>query len=313
VTREQMAALMRERTPGRGRRPGFSASAYDPRMTGPDDARDVNRLWFARLVARPEPEIDLALGALHIAAEGRQDRGAPFDPAASLETLDALADRIRIHVDERDPAERLLEVLHQVLFGELGFRGPRFAEGHDPDHSRLDLVLERRVGLPISLAVVELEVAWRLGLPLFGIGLPGHFIVGGPGDLLIDPADRGRLLTRDDCQALMRRALGEGVLLNAGMLRPASRREILARMLRNLRAAHLARRDWPSALGAVELLAIIEPTDLDHGRDRGLLLGRVGRYTEALAELRRYQEARPDAFDHDDVAKVIGIFGGRRN
>src|SRR5687768_17928197 len=87
------------------------------------------------------------------------------------------------------------------------------------------------------------------------------------------------------CQALMRRSLGEGVLFNAGMLRPAGRRDILTRVLRNLRAAHLAARDWPAALGAVELLAVIEPIDPDHGRDRGLLLGRMGRFNEALAAL----------------------------
>jgi regulator of sirC expression with transglutaminase-like and TPR domain len=97
------------------------------------------------------------------------------------------------------------------------------------------------------------------------------------------------------------------------MLRPASRREILARILRNLRSVHLARRDWPSALGAVEMLAVVEPLEPDHGRDRGLLLGRMGRYSEALGLLRRYLDERPDGHDTDDVRQVIGIFGGRRN
>jgi regulator of sirC expression with transglutaminase-like and TPR domain len=97
------------------------------------------------------------------------------------------------------------------------------------------------------------------------------------------------------------------------MLRQTGRREILARILRNLRSVHLARRDWPAALGAVELLAVVEPTSPDHVRDRGLLLGRVGRYSEALALLRRYLDERPEGGDADDVRQVIGIFGGRRN
>jgi regulator of sirC expression with transglutaminase-like and TPR domain len=111
----------------------------------------------------------------------------------------------------------------------------------------------------------------------------------------------------------MRRSLGEGVLFNAGMLRPAGRRDILTRVLRNLRAAHLAARDWPAALGAVELLAVIEPIDPDHGRDRGLLLGRMGRFNEALAALSRYLDERPDGHDAGDVRQVMGIFAGRRN
>jgi regulator of sirC expression with transglutaminase-like and TPR domain len=173
--------------------------------------------------------------------------------------------------------------------------------------------VERRIGLPISLAVVELEVAGRIGVPLWGIGLPGHFILGAPGGVLIDPAGGGRRLTPDDCQALVRRALGERVLLHSGMLRPANRREILARMLRNLRIVHLAQRDWPAALGSTELLAVVEPTDPEHARDRGLLLGRMGRFSDALTQLEMYVAERPEATDGADVRRVMGIFGGRRN
>jgi regulator of sirC expression with transglutaminase-like and TPR domain len=272
-------------------------------------ARDANRARFARLIARPEADIDLSEGALLIAADGRPD----FDPAPSFASLDALAELVRLRVDAGDPPEAIISRLHDVLYVEAGFRGAAPAATADPDLSRLDRVIDRRRGLPISLAIVELEVAERLGVPLNGIGLPGHFLVGGPDGRLMDPADGGRLLSRDDCQALLRRSVGEGVLLNAGMLRPVGRRQILARMLRNLRAAHLARRDWPSAYGAVSLLEVIEPTDPDHGRDRGLLLGRMGRFTEAIALLGQYLEERPDSADAQDVQQVMSIFAGRRN
>jgi regulator of sirC expression with transglutaminase-like and TPR domain len=277
-------------------------------MSGPEAARAANRSRFARLVARPEPEIELARGALLIAAEGRE----PLDPDPWMTELDDLADRVRIHLDLGDDPDRALDTLHAVLYRELRFQGPR-RPVPDADLSRLDRVLERRVGLPISLAIVELELGWRLGLPLHGVGLPGHFIIGGPDGLLLDPAGGGRRLTRDDCQVMVRRSLGEDTLLHSGMLRPTGRRQILARVIRNLRAAHLASRDWPSALGATELLRIVEPTAPDHVRDRGLLLGRTGRYSEAVAELRDYLADRPDATDRDDVTQVIGIFGGRRN
>jgi regulator of sirC expression with transglutaminase-like and TPR domain len=97
------------------------------------------------------------------------------------------------------------------------------------------------------------------------------------------------------------------------MLRPVGRRQILTRVLRNLRAAHLARRDWPSALDAIDLLLVLEPTDPEHGRDRGLVLGRMGRFTEAMRALRRYLAERPDANDVADVRQVMAIFGGRLN
>ena len=276
---------------------------YDEATHAPTQAK------FARLVATPEADLDLAVGALTIAADGRPD----VEPGPTLAILDALAERVRLRLDAGDPQGIVVDRLHDVLYRETGFRGPTAAEFHDPRNSLLDLVAWRRVGLPISLAIVEMEVAARIGLVLHGIGLPGHFIVGTTDGMLMDPAGGGALLRPDDCQALIRRALGEGVLFHAGMLRPASKREILTRVLRNLRSAHLAARDWPAALGSVELLAVIEPLDPDHGRDRGLLLGRMGRFGEALTALSRYLEERPDGHDAADVRQVMGIFAGRRN
>lgn len=273
------------------------------------DGRTAVRARFARLAARPETEIELAVGMTLIASIG----GAPLDEDAVRQQLDAIADRVRIRLDVGDPAATILGRTHDVLYRELDFRGPTAAEYGHPANSLVDEVLDRRVGLPISLAIVELEVATRLGLALVGIGLPGHFIVGGPEGLLFDPADSGRPLTPDDCQALIKRAIGDGVLFHAGMLRPTGRREILARVLRNLRAAYVARRDWPAAVDAIDLLLVLEPTDPEHGRDRGLLLGRMGRFGEAVAALRTYIDERPDASDAADVRQVMGIFAGRRN
>ena len=277
----------------------------------PDQAalRAANRGRFARIVARPDAEIDLAGGALCIAADGRPG----LDPAPTLAALDDLAGRVRLRVDRGDDDAVTIERLHDVLYREVGLRAPTAAEFHDPLNSDLDRVVARRIGLPISLAIVELEVAWRIGLALHGIGLPGHFIIGGPNGALIDPAGGGRALTPDDCQALIRRSLGESVLFHVGLLRRAGRREILARVLRNLRSVNLARRDWPAALGVVDLLLVVEPTDPDHGRDRGLLLGRMGRFSEAIACLARYLEERPDGHDVHDVQQVVAIFAGRRN
>ncbi len=275
----------------------------------PEDVRAALRARFGRQVAGPDVDIDLAAAALTVAADGRPG----LDPAPTMRALDGLAGLVRIRLDAGDPADRRLDRLHGVLYREAGFRGPTPADAGDPELSFLDRVVERRRGLPISLAIVELEVAARVGIELHGIGLPGHFILGAPGGVLIDPAGGGRRLTPDDCQALLRRTLGEHVLFHAGMLRPIGKRRIIARVLRNLRAAHLERRDWPAAYGAVSLLEVLEPTDPDHGRDRGLLLGRMGRFSEAVALLGQYLEERPDASDSLDVRQVISIFAGRRN
>jgi regulator of sirC expression with transglutaminase-like and TPR domain len=271
--------------------------------------RGANRARFARLVARTDAEIDLARGALLIAGDARAD----LDSEASIAILDRLAERVRVRLDRGDPPDLVLDRLHDVLYRETGFRGPTAADYHDPRNSHLDRVLVRRIGLPILLAIVELEVAWRLGLGLWGIGLPGHFIVGGPDGLLVDPAGAGRRLTADDCRTLVRGALGENVLFHAGMLRPATRRSILARVLRNLRSVYLAERDWRAAVGIVELLEIVDPSDPEHRRDRALLLGRMGRFSEAIAGLERYLDERPEGHDRAEVRQVIGIFAGRRN
>jgi regulator of sirC expression with transglutaminase-like and TPR domain len=273
-----------------------------------DNARAANLARFARLTARPESDIDLAQGALLIAAHGRPE--LRFEP--TLAALEALAERTRIRLDRGDTRGTVLDRLYDVLYAEAGFRGPTAAEYHDADNSLLDRVVERRIGLPISLAIVALEVGRRVGLSLHGVGLPGHFLVGALDGTLVDPTN-GQRLTPDDCQALLRRALGDRILFHSSMLRPSGRREILARVLRNLRTVHLAERDWPAALGIVDLLAVVEPVNPDHGRDRGVLLGRMGRFSEAIVLLSRYLDERPDESDADDVRQVIGIFRGRRN
>jgi regulator of sirC expression with transglutaminase-like and TPR domain len=294
---------------GDARRVGLAARVTIRNVIDDDAIRAANRARFARLIAQPEDAIDLARGALTIAADGRPD----VDPDRTLVALDELAERVRLRLDVGDAETHVVDRLQDVLFRESGFRGPTAAEFHDPRASLLDVVTVRRVGLPISLAIVELEVAWRIGLDLVGIGLPGHFIVRTPDGVLLDPTGDGRRLTPDDCQALLRRSIGDGVLFHSGMLRPNGKREILARVLRNLRSAHLAARDWPAAIGAVELLLVIEPTDPDHGRDRGLLLGRMGRFNDAVVALSRYLQERPDGHDVADVRQVLGIFAGRRN
>jgi len=275
-----------------------------------------------RLVGRPDPLIDLAEVCACIAEEA-----SPGMRQESLTgELDALAERVRARLPGplraaatpeagiRTPAELMgiLVGLHQELYERIGLRGaPR--DAWEPRHCYLADVLELRRGLPISLAVIELEVGWRLGLPLFGVGLPGHYLIGGPDGLLIDPYHDGRRVSPSDCEALMQEATGRAVELRRSMLRPASKQETVARILGNLRGIYLSRREWGSAIWVLELLVLLEPHDPDLRRDRALLYGRAGRFTAAVVGLDRYLLERPEAPDAVEVRIARSIFGGRRN
>ncbi len=280
------------------------------------------RARFAELVAMPDPLIDLAAVCACIAAE----TDPASSPRALHDELDMLAERVRSVLPPglRDAAHReagirtpaaldvILDGLHHVLYDDLALRGaPR--DAWEPRHTYLAEVVRFRRGLPIALGVLELEVGWRLGLPLYGIGLPGHFILGGPDGRLIDPYDRGRSLSPDDCERLMEEALGHAVPFRRSMLRPASRHEIIARILGNLRGIYLARREWAPALAMLELLVILDPADPALRRDRALLYGRCGRFTDAVRGLDRYLAELPEAPDRDEVRIARSIFGGRRN
>ncbi|MDA8201725.1 MAG: transglutaminase-like domain-containing protein [Chloroflexi bacterium] len=295
----------------------------DPFPREPRAARlPALRAPFAGIVARPDPFIDLAAACACIAAEA--------DPASTprvlADELDAIADRVRATLPQelrpcarrdsgiRTPYElnAIFDALHEVLYVEMGLRGAA-RDAWEPRHAYLGDVLRLGRGLPIALGVIELEVGWQLGLPLFGIGLPGHFILGGPDGRLIDPYDRGRTLSEDDCAHVMRQALGRPVAFRRSMLRPATRREIIARILGNLRGIYLSRREWAPALATLELLVILDPRDPALRRDRALLYGRCGRFTDAVRGLDRYLEEMPEAPDRDEVRIARGIFGGRRN
>ncbi|MGC8634027.1 MAG: SirB1 family protein [Candidatus Limnocylindrales bacterium] len=294
-------------------------SARDPRRASQPPAL---RAQFAELVARPDPLIDLATACACIAAETDADS----DPRTLHETLDALAKEARGELTpalrqlaRRDSGIRtaaeldaILAALHRCLYDELGLAGaPR--DAWEPRHAFLADVLRLRRGLPIALGVIEIEVGQRLGLSLFGIGLPGHFIVGGPDGRLVDPYGGGRTLAEDDCERVIHEALGRRVPFRRSMLRPATNREIIARILGNLRGIYLSRREWGPALAMLELLVILEPGDAGLRRDRALLYGRCGRFSDAVQGLDRYLQEMPEASDQEEVRIARAIFGGRRN
>ena len=237
---------------------------------------------FAELVQRPEAEIPLDEGALLIAAHAYPG----LDVAREQARLDGIA---------AGCASATLDGLRQHLFGVLGFKGntERYA---DARNSFLNDVLERRTGIPISLAVVAMEVGRRIGVPLEGVGMPGHFLVrhGADPALLIDPFGGGRLLDVGDCERLFRSMHGPDVPFDAALLAPVGPRAILARMLANLRQLYLATGNAAS-LGWVLRLRVSIPARTPHElADVASAQAAVGLFAEAAATLEAIADLLPD-------------------
>jgi regulator of sirC expression with transglutaminase-like and TPR domain len=263
----------------------------------------IPRDRLAELISRPDAEIDLAAGALLIAAEEYpQLSDAPY-----LRRLDLLAERVRDRLGSETAPVLVLSELCRVLFQEEGFRGNAEAY-YDPRNSFLNDVLDRRLGIPITLGIVALEVGWRVGLPLSGLNFPGHFLIRYEGEvarLLVDPFDGGRVRWEDEGQELLDRVYGGMVRMRDEFLAPASRLDILARVLTNLKGIYLNARDDERALCAVDRILLLRPRSAVELRDRGLLLARAGRPGEAVADLERYLDSSPAAPDAQRVRSLI--------
>lgn len=270
----------------------------------PSCRRDRARRRFAALASRPDGEIDLAEGALWISAE--ENPGLEVEGwLAHLEDLAAeLAPRMAAVPDGPGVDLARLDLLRRFLFEEKGFRGD-CEEYYSPDNSLLDRVLERRRGIPITLALVMMEVGRRVGVPLLGVGFPGHFLVRHARhlDLLLDPFGGGRMVTPEDCRKLLARVCGE-LPFHPRLLRPVSHRCMLHRMLNNLRGIYLARGEAERTLSVLDRILLLTPDDAVHLRERGLMLLRGGD-PAGLEDLARYLDVEPEAPDRESLGTLL--------
>lgn len=222
------------------------------------------------------------------------------DIAAARAAIESLAERVRAGREGRLPA------LLRVLFEEEGFRGD--AESYDePSNSSVARVLARRRGMPITLSIVTIEVGRRAGLDLSGIGLPGHFVVGGsdlPGGRYLDPFDGGEVGDAEQLSGRLAAIFGAPVALGEDTLQADPPRAILERVLLNLRRSYERRNRWEDALAALELSETLEPESGPLLRERGLLLLKCGRNAEALVALEDYVETA-GAEDAEPVTRLI--------
>lgn len=255
--------------------------------------------YFASLVAR-----DAGLNLLEAAVSLAQDEHPSLDVQTVLADVDRLARRLRERISAgMAPAERL-RLLTRLFHGELGFAG-NLNNYYAAENSYIHRVLETRRGIPITLAVLLLELGEQAGLRMAGVAFPGHFLVKcrvGLGEVVMDPLtgealSAGRLEER---LALYRQGsdLPHDLELPVDFfLQAAAPRQILARMLRNLREVHKAARDWRRLLAVQQRLVVLLPDDVVERRDRGLVLDRLGQSAAAAADLAVYLAARPEAAD----------------
>jgi regulator of sirC expression with transglutaminase-like and TPR domain len=256
----------------------------------------VNHLRYILEEDPPKGRLDRA--ALELASIDTPD----LEPEPYLERLNELAsqigDRMRNFNDGRD----FVETAQRYLFGELGFHGNR-DDFFDSRNSCLNQVIERRMGIPITLSVLYMEVARRLAMPVYGIGLPRHFVIqfdDGNYATYIDPFNGGRPITAQECFALAGAAVADPILL-----RRASKKQIVMRMLQNLRGVYLRSGDWSRAVITLDLLLIGAPELSALYKQRGLLEMELKRFQAARCDLDRYLEMEPGAEDREEIRKQI--------
>jgi regulator of sirC expression with transglutaminase-like and TPR domain len=262
----------------------------------------LHRQRFVQIAQLPDQEIDLAEAALLIAAEEYPE----LRPEIWLTHLDQLAEELAPRLaGARGDLDRV-QRLTGFLFEELGLRG-NDEDYYDPRNSFLNDVLERRMGIPISLSVLCIEVGRRVGIALNGVGFPGHFLVQltRHPQILLDPFHGGRIVTLEDCAEILRHVTGGQIEFDPQLIQPIGPRQILLRMLRSLQGVYFQRGEIGKALPVIERILLLDPQDSKALRQRGLLHLRWCDFASAAQDLERYLEAEPEAEDRMETLTLL--------
>ena len=263
------------------------------------------RELFTLQVQRPEEDLEMDRAALYLAGEEYPD----MDVDSHLGSLDSLAQQIMAGFsDGASPAEQTSH-LGRYLFDELGFKG-NSGDYYSPDNSYFNRVLETKTGIPITLSLLVLEVAKRIGLRCQGVGLPGHFLVGLENqDLYLDPFNAGTLLTADGCRDLVERLFGDQMTWNDDFLIPCTKYDFLFRMLNNLKVIYEQKEEYVKALGMVQRMRIVLPALPSLYKDLALCHYQLQEYRLAIQNLENYLQEAGEPEDADRVrGQIEGIW-----
>jgi regulator of sirC expression with transglutaminase-like and TPR domain len=224
-----------------------------------------------------------------------------------LRRLDAIAARVEILVGvDRSPVN-IIESINEILFVEEGLFG-NDEDYYDPRNSCLNQVLDRRLGIPISLAIIYIEVAKRLSFMIQGVGLPGHFLVKHAAegrDIIVDPFNRGKIMTFNDCQELLDRIHNGKVEMSPALLQPLDKRGIVTRLLYNLKGIYMQKEQYNHALSMVDKILLLNPGAPSEIRDRGILYMQTSLFGKALADLEFYHEHAAAPEDSSNIQNHI--------
>lgn len=268
--------------------------------------------YFAALVAD-----DASLPLLEAAVSIAQDDDPQLDTQAVLAEIDGLAERLKRRIPADAVPVQRLRWLNRFFFQELGFAG-NVNDYYDPANSYLHRVLDTRRGIPITLAVLYIELATQVGLTARGVSFPGHFLVKlkmPQGEVVIDPFT-GHSLSREELDELLqpykrnRGLLGEFDAPLGLFLQAAPPRDVVARILRNLKEIHRTTEDWPRLVSVLNRLVILLPQAWDERRDRGLAFAELGRDQDAVRDLRAYLEHADDARDREAIELRLAELAG---
>jgi regulator of sirC expression with transglutaminase-like and TPR domain len=258
---------------------------------------------IVELAALPDDRVQLAEAALTIARSEYRH----LDASKYLERLDEMAGELKPRIRTIESPEARVHEMNRFLFEVEGFGG-NHDDYYDPRNSFLNEVLDRKLGIPITLAIVYIEVGRRAGLSTYGIGFPGHFLAGllsEKGRIVIDPFNGGKVLSENDCRRMLRSGVGGSQPFRQSFLEPAWPKQILVRLLRNLKGVYWHRSEELKALRMVEWILILDPDSVSEIRERGFFYEAIGDPHGAIKDFERYLELSPASDDEDSIRDTI--------
>ncbi len=248
-------------------------------------------------------DFSLAQAALYIAQAEYPD----LDVERYLEQLAQMSREVKNRLPQEQYPLRIIQTINQYLYEDLGFSG-NTSDYYDPRNSFLNEVIDRRTGIPITLSLVYIEIAQQIGLPMVGVGMPGHFLLR-PDlpdmDVYVDPFYRGEILFAQDCQERLKEIFGSTETLQPEFLKPISPHQFLARMLINLKHIYLRQNQVTKCLQVIEQILIVLPNAVAEIRDRGILYYQMGQWDESRQDLKIYLARNPQVEDVPLIRQLL--------